>query len=80
MINGSAPVASSNATCLPEVLKDAALYFDPLDTDDMVKVIDKILSDKNLAQELGKKGHALAQSYSWKRMAQQTLDVYESVL
>ncbi|HSX05504.1 MAG TPA: glycosyltransferase family 1 protein, partial [Candidatus Saccharimonadales bacterium] len=38
MMHG-APVASSNATCLPEVHGDAAHYFDPLDVTDMATKI-----------------------------------------
>ncbi|QQS18940.1 glycosyltransferase [Candidatus Saccharibacteria bacterium] len=38
MVHG-APVVSSDATCLPEVYGDAALYFDPLDVTDMAAKI-----------------------------------------
>src|SRR5690606_15944664 len=44
MVHG-APVASSNATCLPEVYQDGALYFDPLDTDDMAAKIALLLDN-----------------------------------
>ena len=57
-----APVASSNATCLPEVSGDAALYFDPRNVDEMADVINKILSDEKLRKELIKKGIMLALS------------------
>ena len=40
-----APVASSNASCLPEVYGEAAHYFDPLDTDDMAQAINDILTN-----------------------------------
>ena len=44
MIHG-APVVSSNATCLPEVYGDAAVYFDPKDINNMADVI-KVLNDE----------------------------------
>ncbi len=75
-----APVASSNTTCLPEVLGDAALYFDPTDTDDMVDKISRILDDKDLRNELRKKGQEQVKKYSWDRMAKQTLEVYNEAL
>ena len=79
MIHG-APVASSSATCLPEVYGDGAIYFDPLNTQDMAEKISMVLSDKKLAQELIAKGKKQVAKYSWQRMAKQTLAVYEKVL
>lgn len=75
-----APVTSSNATCLPEVYGDAAIYFDPADHHDMAQKIDTILSDDTLKSELISKGTKKAASYSWQRMAEQTHAVYESAL
>lgn len=76
----SAPVASSNATCLPEVLGDAALYFDPSQTADMAQQITRVLDDTKLRKELVAKGTVQASKYSWLRMAQETLDVYNRAL
>ncbi len=75
-----APVVSSNATCLPEVYGDAAHYFDPLNIQNMADAINEVLTDKNLREDLIKKGHVQAKKYSWERMAQQTLDVYNIAL
>lgn len=75
-----APVVSSNATCLPEIYGEAAEYFDPLDVQNMAEAIQKILTDVNLRTKLIKKGAAMVKLYSWKTMAQQTLDVYNHVL
>ncbi len=74
------PVVSSNATCLPEVYKDAAHYFDPLDVTDMAAKINDVLADVRLAQKLVVSGSLLIKEYSWLRMAQQTLEVYKTVL
>lgn len=74
------PVASSDATCLPEVYGDAAHYFNPLDVDDMVAKINQVLTDQTLRANLIKKGHARAGKYSWQKTAEQTLAVYRAVL
>ena len=74
------PVVSSTATCLPEVLKDAAHYFDPLDVSDMAAKINDVLADPALAQKLIVKGSLLVKDYSWERMARETLDIYKSLL
>ena len=75
-----APVVSSNATCLPEVYGDAAHYFDPKNTDDMARAIDEVLANENLRANLVQNGHQRLQQYSWRKMAQQTLDVYRQVI
>lgn len=74
------PVASSNATCLPEVYGDAAHYFDPLDVHDMARAIEDVLVDKKLRQELIENGFRQLEKYSWKRMAQQTHRIYMDAL
>jgi glycosyltransferase involved in cell wall biosynthesis len=74
------PVVSSNATTLPEVYKDAAHYFDPMDVSDIAGKINDVLADAKLAQRLVVKGSLLAKDYSWARTAKQTLDIYKTVL
>ncbi|MGB4795861.1 MAG: glycosyltransferase family 1 protein [Candidatus Saccharimonadales bacterium] len=79
MVHG-APVVSSNATCLPEVYGDAAHYFDPLDVGNIARKIAEVLDDKTLRSNLIQKGRTQAAKYSWRRMAEQTLAVYEKAL
>ena len=76
----SAPVVSSNATCLPEVYGDAAEYFDPTNTLEMTKKIDLVISDSALRKKLTTKGYHHAKTFSWNRMATQTVAVYEEAL
>jgi len=71
-----APVISSNASCMPEVLGEAAEYFTPTDIGSMVRGIDRVLSSEELRKELIKKGRLQRDKYSWKKMAQETLDQY----
>jgi glycosyltransferase involved in cell wall biosynthesis len=75
-----APVASSNASCLPEVYGDGAHYFNPLDPEDMATKISEVLGDADLRATLIAKGQERASTYSWKRMAEQTLLIYEDTL
>ncbi len=75
-----APVVSSDATCLPEVYGDAALYFNPKDVDDMAEKITKVLDNKTLRATLISKGYKQVKKYSWTKMAQQTLEVYTKAL
>ena len=75
-----APVVASNATCLPEIYGQAAHYFDPQDIQAMADAINEVLTDKQLRAGLIKRGHEQAKKYSWRRMAEQTLAVYEKVI
>lgn len=79
MIHG-APVISSNATCLPEIYEDGAIYFDPYDVQAIADTITKVLEDNELRQDLIRKGSEQAKKYSWAKMAEQTLKVYQSLL
>jgi glycosyltransferase involved in cell wall biosynthesis len=75
-----AVVAASYASCIPEVLGDAAHYFDPRDPHDMATKIADVLDDKQLRNELHTAGKAQLKKYSWRTMAEETLDVYQDVL
>lgn len=74
------PVISSNATCLPEIYGDAAHYFDPNSTDDMVRAITEVLGNEKLQNKLATSGYEQIKKYSWKKMAQQTHAIYMKVL
>ena len=74
------PVASSNATCLPEIYGDAAIYFDPNDAEDMAGTINELLNDDELRGELIENGYQRLERYSWDKMARETLSIYQSVL
>jgi glycosyltransferase involved in cell wall biosynthesis len=79
MVHGC-PVVSSNATCLPEVYGDAAVYFEPENPEEMATQILKVVRGPKTRENLIQKGYAQAKNYSWKRMAEQTLEVYQSLL
>ena len=74
------PVVSANTTCSPEVFGDGAHYFDPFDTDDMARAISEVLTDQQLRKKLIAAGAVQVKKYSWQKMANQTLAVYESAL
>jgi glycosyltransferase involved in cell wall biosynthesis len=74
------PVACSNATSLPEVAGDAALYFDPLDLPAMTGAIENLLDDQGLRDQLAAAGREQASHFTWARTAQATLRSYERTL
>lgn len=79
MMHGAAVVAS-NATCIPEVLGNAAYYFDPDNIEEMAAKIGEVVDDPLIREDLSERGKKQAAKYSWDRMAKQTLDLYDQVL
>jgi len=73
------PVASSIAPALPEILQNAALFFDPNDAEDMAEKILRLLSDDGLCEDLITKGRQRALDFSWDKTAEQTLAIYRAV-
>lgn len=76
-MNYGLPVACSKTSCLPEILSDAALYFNPADEQDMLNVIKRGLNDQKLREELKEKGFRQVKLYDWEKCAKETLAVYE---
>ncbi|GAB4427970.1 MAG: glycosyltransferase family 1 protein [Anaerolineae bacterium] len=71
------PVICSNASALPEVCGDAALYFDPLDIAQIADAIYTICHSQSLRQSLSDKGRVRAKLFSWEQAASQTLERYQ---
>lgn len=71
------PVVSSNAGALTEVGGDACLYFDPQNLGDMGDKIDRVLKNQILRNQLIERGQKRVNFFSWKKLAEQTLKVYE---
>lgn len=65
-----APAAVSKTSSLPEVGGDAVLYFNPYDTEEMARVIGKILHSPKLLRRLSEKGRERAKKFSWKNFAE----------
>lgn len=60
-----APTTISKTSSLPEVGGDAALYFNPYDTDEMARVMGKVLRNRKLRLRLAEKGKDRAKKFSW---------------
>lgn len=74
------PVLCSNLPVFKEIYKDAALYFNPKDPLDIAAKIQKVLSDNQIRSWLVAQGKRRVKNFSWQKMAEQTLKIYEEVL
>lgn len=72
------PVACSDIPSLREILGDRALFFDPNDLKSIAKTVSLLLDNKILREKLIQKGKQRAALYSWEKMAEQTVNVYQS--
>jgi glycosyltransferase involved in cell wall biosynthesis len=74
------PTIVSDATSLPEVVGDGAILVDPTRADHLAEVIKELVENHDRCVELGARGRKRAAQFSWRRSAEEHLNVYKSVL
>jgi glycosyltransferase involved in cell wall biosynthesis len=74
------PVACSNASSLPEVAGDAALLFDPVDEGAIASAVERLMSDRELAETLRARGRERVREFTWERSARLTIESYTRAL
>lgn len=74
------PVISSSNSCMPEIYGKASLFFDPKDSQSLIKLIIKLQNNYKLREKLIKLGHSHYLKYSWNKTAAQTLSFYDDIL
>lgn len=72
-------VAASAIPSLQEICQDVAVYFDPKNKEAMIAVLKKIYFEPALFANNKLLGLQHAQVFSWEKMAEETLRVYESI-
>ena len=71
------PVVLSDIPVHKEIFKDSVLYFNPESVIELTEMLSKISMDEDLRKDLIAKGFENTKNFSWKTMAQKTLQVYE---
>jgi glycosyltransferase involved in cell wall biosynthesis len=74
------PVASSNASSLPEVAGDAAILFEPTDAGAIADALRAILTSPDERARLRAAGLRRAEGFSWERTAAATVESYRRAL
>ncbi len=72
------PVLSSDATCLPEIYGDAALYFDPYNQASLILRLEQIMGDNEIQEDLRAKGYLRLKRFSWTKTARETIKAYQA--
>jgi len=77
ILSGTLPIVS-DIPVLKETYKDNAVYFNPYDFSSIEKAMEEVLSmDADTRTNFISKAQEFAKGYSWDKMAQETLRVYE---
>lgn len=74
------PVLSSDTSCMPEVLGNAALYFNPSNIEQAVQSIQAIGRNQYLRSDLSAKGLKQARKFNWENTGRQTENIYLEIL
>ena len=74
-----APVIAGNRTSIPEIAGDAALLFDPFDTEAVREALARVIDDARLRTSLCQRGLDRANEFNWTKTAQLTLQTYREV-
>lgn len=72
--------ACSNASCIPEICGDAAIYFNPYSIDEMTEALHKGLFDQKTIQHQHKNIQQNLNRFSWLKNAAETLRIYNQIL
>ena len=73
------PVISSDKTSLPELAGDAAVYCDVCDEGELAEKIIRVIKNKRVQESLRKKGLLQAKKFTWKKCAEETIDIYKKI-
>jgi glycosyltransferase involved in cell wall biosynthesis len=73
------PVLCARAASLPETAENAALYFDPIDVEDIVDRMVSISTNREIYNEYRRLGLERVKPFSWDNCAERTLQIiYET--
>lgn len=73
------PAVVSAASCLPEIVGDAGMLAQPEDPNSIADALMTLASNEELRRGMARKGQSRARSFSWDRLAADTLQVYLEV-
>ena len=71
------PVICSNISSLPEICGKAAILFDPNKLNELVKALQKVLTDDNIRSGMKHEGIKQAGKFSWEKCAGETLEFFQ---
>jgi glycosyltransferase involved in cell wall biosynthesis len=74
------PVLCSNVASFPEVVGDAAVFFDPYSIEDMKNAIESVATDSSLRTRLRERGYVNLGRFSWEITAKKVMRIYQDMI
>jgi len=73
------PAIISNSSSLPEIAGNAAMYFNPIEIDDIRNSIENVITNSNLRKILIEKGYERVKDFNWSKASLETSKIYKSI-
>lgn len=73
------PVVTSNASSLPEVVGNAAIMVNPENVFDIMRAMQRALTDQGLREKLKARGYEQVRRFSWEESTRRLAQVYEAI-
>jgi glycosyltransferase involved in cell wall biosynthesis len=73
-------VITSNRASIPEVVGDAALLVDPENAEELSAAMIAVLDNRNLRNDLIRRGREREKFFSWDKMAAEIYEIYRDVV
>ncbi|MBL8030003.1 MAG: glycosyltransferase family 4 protein [Candidatus Doudnabacteria bacterium] len=74
------PLIVSNTNVFNEIYDNAAVYFDPLNLEDIAAKMNLLVSDRQFYESLAQKSFIRSKNFDWNNTASQTLKIYKECL
>ena len=74
------PVACSNTSCLPEIVGEDAVLFDPENASAIATAMKQLLYDRKCVERLSLSGKKRSEQFDWKRSALGYLNMYRDII
>lgn len=74
------PVLAARASCLPEIMGSGGDTFSLASPSELVASLHRLETDSSYRQDLQRRGKERSRRFSWKRTAEETLAIYDTIL
>jgi glycosyltransferase involved in cell wall biosynthesis len=74
-----APVITSNNSCLPEIVADAAILIDPRSASEIAAALTRLFESEPLRTDLRTRGRKRAELFRWEKCAVESINFFRSV-
>lgn len=79
MMASGLPIVCSNTRPMPDILKNAGVYFDPMSKAETIEALRKAISDTALRTAMAEIGKKLSAQYTWEDASRNTFQFLEQV-